>query len=87
MPICREEAIGFVGLGTTRGSKAIQEGRLRCVECGETTHDGVGWRAYLSVGEEDAEEVEEVATYCPKCAAREFSGSSGRRSAPPGGLT
>jgi len=26
------------------------------------------------VGDEDAEEIEEVAVYCPVCAAREFGG-------------
>ena len=32
-----------------------------------------GWRAYLT-GDEDAEDAEEVAVYCPACAAREFGG-------------
>ena len=28
----------------------------------------------LTVGDEDAEDIEEVAVYCPACAAREFGG-------------
>jgi hypothetical protein len=32
----------------------------------------LGWRALLTVGDEDAEDAEEVAVYCPACAAREF---------------
>ena len=35
----------------------------------------VGWRALFTVGDEDAKDVaEEVAVYCPECAAREFGG-------------
>ena len=45
---------------------------LVCVECGIVTEDGAGWQAYLTVGDEDAEHVEQVAVYCPECAAREF---------------
>lgn len=40
--------------------------RLVCVECGGTSEGGArGWRALLTVDDE-------VATYCPDCAAREF---------------
>jgi hypothetical protein len=46
-------------------------GRLRCIECAASTTDSLGWRAYLTVGDEDAEEV---AVYCTACAAREFGG-------------
>ena len=31
-----------------------------------------GWRALLTEGGEDAEDVEGVAIYCPECAAAEF---------------
>jgi hypothetical protein len=44
------------------------------VECGTETEDGLGWRAYLIVGNEDAEDIEEVAVDCPECAAMEFGG-------------
>jgi hypothetical protein len=29
-----------------------------------------GWRALLTVGDEDTEDVEQVAVYCPECAER-----------------
>ena len=32
-------------------------------------------RAVLTVGDEDEEDVEEVAVFCPECAAREFGGT------------
>jgi hypothetical protein len=32
----------------------------------------VGWLAYLTVGDEGASELDEVAVYCPRCAVREF---------------
>ena len=53
------------------------EHALVCVECAAEAPSGaVGWLAYLTVGNEDAEEIEEVAVYCPVCAARrEFGGS------------
>jgi len=35
----------------------------------------VGWRGVLTVGDEDADDDEEVAVYCPECAAREFADS------------
>jgi hypothetical protein len=40
---------------------------LECVECGRTSPpaEPAGWRAYLTVDDE-------VAVYCPDCAAREF---------------
>jgi hypothetical protein len=40
---------------------------LRCVECATETTDGVGWRALLTIDDE-------IAVYCPECAAREFDG-------------
>jgi hypothetical protein len=46
---------------------------LVCIECrAEAPPDAPGWRAYLTVGDEDAEDIEEVAVYCPTCAAMEF---------------
>jgi len=46
---------------------------LRCAACGnEAAKDATGWRAVLTVGDEDEEEVEEVAVFCPECAEREF---------------
>jgi DNA-directed RNA polymerase subunit RPC12/RpoP len=45
---------------------------LRCAECGnEAAKDATGWLACLIVGDEDAEDIEEVAIFCPECAARE----------------
>jgi hypothetical protein len=42
---------------------------LVCVECAaEAPPGGVGWRAMLTVGDEDAEDAEDVAVYCPACA-------------------
>jgi hypothetical protein len=41
---------------------------------GEAPQCAVGWRALLTVGDEDAEDEEQVAVYCPECAAREFGG-------------
>lgn len=46
---------------------------LVCVECAAEAPPGaVGWRAVLAVGDEDTEDVLEVAVYCPTCAAMEF---------------
>jgi hypothetical protein len=47
---------------------------LRCSQCGMESTDGFGWRAYLTVGPEHDEEIEEVAVFCPACAALEFDG-------------
>jgi hypothetical protein len=45
-----------------------RNGWLLCAECAALSPPGaVGWRADL-VGDED------VAVYCPECAAREFGG-------------
>ena len=53
--------------------RAQTEHVLVCVECASEAPPGaVGWRAVLTVGNEDAEEIEEVATYCPTCAALEI---------------
>ena len=38
---------------------------LRCTKCGTVSADGRGWRALLTVGDEDAEDVDEVAAFCP----------------------
>jgi len=50
----------------------LPAGTLRCVECAAETTDGLGWRAFLTVGDEDAEDEEQVAVYCSECAEREF---------------
>jgi hypothetical protein len=44
---------------------------LRCVECRRVQAVSVarGWRAYLTV---DEDEPAEAVVYCPDCAAREF---------------
>jgi hypothetical protein len=48
-------------------------GPLVCAECGMVAiPDARGWRAMLAVADEDAEDVEEVAVYCPECAERGF---------------
>ena len=50
-------------------------GTLRCVECGDTTTDGIGWRAYLTALPDDAAGSDVgLAILCPECAAREFDG-------------
>ncbi len=45
---------------------------LICIECGDTSEDGEGWKAELAVVFEDEEEPGEVAVYCPQCSEREF---------------
>ena len=46
---------------------------LVCAECvTEAPPGAVGWRGVLAVGDEDAEDAQEVAVYCLACAAREF---------------
>ena len=47
---------------------------LYCIECAAKTTDGYGWRAYLTVGDEDNEEALEAVVFCLACAAREFGG-------------
>ena len=44
---------------------------LICIECGETSENGEGWKGKLAVGLLDEEEPDEVAVYCPKCWSRE----------------
>jgi hypothetical protein len=51
--------------------------RLICIECGETSEDGEGWKAELAVRlldeyEFDGEGSDEVAVFCPRCWLREF---------------
>jgi DNA-directed RNA polymerase subunit RPC12/RpoP len=42
----------------------------KCVECGrEQAADERGWKAYLTV---DEDEPAEAVVYCPECAEREF---------------
>jgi hypothetical protein len=50
---------------------------LVCIECGETSERGEGWKADLALSlldevELDGEEPNEVAVFCPTCWAREF---------------
>ena len=47
---------------------------LVCDVCIAMTTDGIGWKAMLTIGDEDAEDVQEVVVCCPACAAREFYG-------------
>ncbi len=43
-------------------------GVLICAECGtESSPDAAGWRAYLDIDDD-------VVTFCPECAEREFGG-------------
>jgi hypothetical protein len=52
---------------------------LICIECGETSDDGGGWKAELAVMLLDGHEFDvqrgphEVTVYCPRCWSREFS--------------
>jgi hypothetical protein len=66
-----------IGLGRDVSSAwpFLRWGNAACEECGKqarTEEEARGWRAYLTVVEED--EPEEVAVYCPDCARREFEG-------------
>jgi hypothetical protein len=45
---------------------------LRCDECGALSPDGRGWRAFLTVGPEEAEDEDDIAVLCPDWASREF---------------
>lgn len=49
------------------------ERSLVCAECGATTTDGRGWRALPTVGDEAAEDEDQMAIFCPECMEREFS--------------
>ena len=46
---------------------------LICIECGEMSKDGEGWKGELAVDLLDEEEPDEVAVYYPECWSREFS--------------
>jgi hypothetical protein len=51
---------------------------LSCIECGETSEDGEGWKAELAVMLLDGYEFEmqgphEVTVFCPRCWSREFT--------------
>ena len=46
---------------------------LTCIECGETSEDGEGWKAEVAVDLLDEEEPDEVAVFCPGCWTHEFS--------------
>jgi hypothetical protein len=45
---------------------------LTCVECGATSRDGLGWKAYVGRDPEE-DEAEFLLIYCPSCARREFA--------------
>ena len=47
--------------------------RLTCVECAATSEDGTGWRAYPVGMDDEMDDEEMVAVYCPECAERQFS--------------
>ena len=58
-----------------RAEREQAEHLLVCAECATEAPPGAfGWLACLGVGDEDAEEIEEVVVFCPECAAREFGG-------------
>jgi hypothetical protein len=46
---------------------------LICIECGETSEDGEGWKGELAVDLLEEQEPDEVAVFCPSCWSREFS--------------
>ena len=47
---------------------------MTCIECGQTSEDGEGWKAELAVDLIDEVEPDEVAiSYPEECWAREFS--------------
>ena len=46
---------------------------LVCIECGETSEDGEGWKAELAIDLVDEVEPDEIAVFCPQCWSREFS--------------
>jgi hypothetical protein len=48
---------------------------LVCAECATEAPPGAfGWLACHIAGDEDAEDIKEVAVFCPECAVREFGG-------------
>ena len=57
-------------------SETQQIGRLVCAQCCVASSAGAtGWRGVLAVGDEDVEDdptFDEVASFCPSCAEREF---------------
>jgi hypothetical protein len=51
-------------------ARGSQQPQPRCIECGrEQPPDERGWKAYLTV---DEDEPAEAVVYCPDCAQREF---------------
>ena len=46
---------------------------LTCIECGETSEDGEGWKAELAVDLIDEVEPDEVAVFCLERWSREFA--------------
>jgi ribosomal protein L40E len=56
-----------------RAEREQTEHLLVCAECAAEAPPGAfRWRACLIVGDEDAEDVEGVAMFCPECVEREF---------------
>jgi hypothetical protein len=47
---------------------------LHCIECGAASVNAVGWRTYVVGVGDEVDPDEEVVTYCPECAEREFGG-------------
>jgi hypothetical protein len=57
-----------------RPEREQTEHLLVCAECAAESPPGAfGWLACLIVGDEDAEDEQGVAMFCPECAEREFS--------------
>lgn len=55
---------------------------LVCCECGmESSGHARGWRAYLVDLDDDGKD--EIATFCPRCAEREFGPGASRVAADP----
>ena len=50
-----------------------------CIECGETSEDGEGWKGERAVDLLDEEEPDKVAVYCPECSISTEPASSRAR--------
>ncbi len=55
-----------------RGELAERTEVLRCDECCALSPGGRSWRAFLTVGPEEAKDEDDVAVLCPFCFEREF---------------
>jgi hypothetical protein len=59
-----------------RAEREQTEHLLVCAECASEAPPGAfGWLGCLIVGDEDTEDIEGVAMFCPECAARELGWS------------